>query len=307
MKLRIFLGCLIPAFLAFFSVHAAGATPNKGDALVDAGSVSRTSGTRQGLTIHVVSGDWGDASTEDIEKLLYETAGELWRYFPERSLKPIIVAPSPYGPLVKNARGPRGEYVVYLSSKDRRWSQFAYQFAHEFAHILTNYDRLGAASVRHNQWFDESLCEAAALFTLRRLSMSWQQDGRVPYPNWKSYAVAFDSYAQHLLKQPHRQLPPEISFAQWYEDHREALRNNPYIRAKDGLVANMLLPLFENDPETWAAIGYLNLDESDATNTLKDFLENWSRNAPERHKPVVESIMTLFGLGERATVTAARN
>ena len=247
------------------------------------------------VTIRVLPGDWGDADREDVERLLRSVARELWMYFPGRSLNTILVAPTERHPVAGYAKGPEGEYFVYLSAKGRHWSQYAYQFAHEFAHILSNYERNGRVSLRRNQWFDESLCETASLFTLRRLGASWLKGDRAPYPHWQAYGTAFQTYVQDLLAQPHRALPPRKAFAEWYQGNAAALDRNPYGRERDELVAGMLLPLFEEHPEGWAALSYLNLEESDATGSFQTYLRNWHRNTPERHRPFVARIIELFG------------
>ena len=247
------------------------------------------------VSIRVLPGDWGGAEREDVENLLKSVARELWVYFPGRTLKPILVAPTERHPVAGYAKGPDGEYFVYLSAKGRHWSQYAYQFAHEFAHILSNYERNGRVLVRRNQWFDESLCETASLFTLRRLGASWLKGDTVPYPHWRTYGTAFQTYVQDLLSQPHRTLPPKRVLADWYQGNAAALDRNPYGRERDELVAGMLLPLFEEHPEAWVAIGYLNLEESDATGSFQTYLANWHRNTPERQKPLVAKIIEMFG------------
>ena len=82
-----------------------------------------------------------------------------------RTLEPILVEPKG-GPITLFRRGPKGEYLVRLNTGDRHWAQHAYQFAHEFTHILANYDE----HERRNKWFEESICEMASLFVLRRMS-----------------------------------------------------------------------------------------------------------------------------------------
>lgn len=251
----------------------------------------------QSLAIRVLPGEWGDATREDIETLLAAAARELWVYFPERRLKPILVAPSEEHPRVRFASDLDGEYLVHLSARDRHWSQYAYQFAHEFAHILSNYERNPHVAVRRNQWFDESLCETASLFTLRRLGAAWlTKEGAVPFAHWKSYGHALQSYALELLMQPHRALPARLGFADWYRENAVDLGKSPYLRERDELVAGMLLPLFEKSPGAWGAIGYLNLEESDASGSFAQYLSNWHRNSPSAQRPVVEEIIALFGL-----------
>ena len=256
------------------------------------------------VSIRVMPGDWGGADREDVENLLISVARELWVYFPDRSLKPIIVTPTERHPVAGYAKGPDGEYLVYLSAKGRHWSQYAYQFAHEFAHILSNYERHGRSQVRRNQWFDESLCETASLFTLRRLGASWLKGDSVPYPHWRPYGAALQTYVQGLLAQPHRVPPAKSAFADWFRANAASLDQNPYLRDRDELVAGMLLPLFEEHPEAWSAIGYLNLQESDATGSFQQYLANWHRNTPERLRPFVVRIIELFGFAVAGQMTS---
>ena len=63
-----------------------------------------------------------------------------------------------------------GPFVVQLTARDRKWSKFAYQFSHEFCHLLSGHDRLRD---NPNQWFHESLCELASVFTLRQMAKQW--------------------------------------------------------------------------------------------------------------------------------------
>ena len=253
------------------------------------------------LSIRVSPGDWGSADRDDIERLLQAVARELWVYFPKRSLNSILVVPTGRHPLTGYAKGPEGEYVVYLSAKGRQWSQYAYQFAHEFTHILSNYERNGQRSIQRNQWFDESLCEAASLFTLRRLGATWLKGENIPYPHWQPYGAALQIYARDLLAQSHRAPPARSHFADWYRVNAEALGKDPYQRERDELVAGMLLPVFEEYPETWVTISYLNLEDSDATGSFEQYLANWRRNTPEQHRPLVERIIDLLGFLPRGS------
>jgi hypothetical protein len=247
------------------------------------------------VSIRVLPGDWGGADREDVENLLKSVARELWLYFPGRTLNSILVAPTERHPIAGYSKGPEGEYFVYLSAKGRHWSQYAYQFAHEFAHILSNYEHHSRSEVRRNQWFDESLCETASLFTLRRLGASWLKGDMVPYPHWKTYGAAMQTYVRDLLAQPHRALPSKSAFADWYQGNADQLDRNPYMRERDELVAGMLLPLFEEHPEAWSTLAYLNLGETDAAGPFQSYLANWHRNTPEAQRPLVAKIIELFG------------
>jgi hypothetical protein len=114
-------------------------------------------------------GDWDGASLADVTKVLTSAAETLWEQVPERRLAPIHVEPKG-GPIVLYQRGPGGAYRVRLDTGSTYWCQYAFQFAHEFCHILCRYEETEKA----NKWFEESVCEAASLFALRRMAEVWK-------------------------------------------------------------------------------------------------------------------------------------
>ncbi len=243
------------------------------------------------LVIRVQPGRWGDAGVGDIQKLLLSAGNELWKHFPGRRLRPIIVRHSDSGPIVLFQRGPAGQYILKLDAEGRHWAQFTYQFSHELCHILANYEK--KASPR-NKWFEESLCEMASMFVLRRMAVTWQTSP--PYPNWKSFAPALRKYADDLQANKDHRLPAGTTLAKWYRDNEQSMRKEPCLRAKNKIVANELLGLFEKSPESWAAVSYLNMDELDDADSFKDYLESWHRHCPAKHKKFVRRIGDLFGI-----------
>jgi hypothetical protein len=66
----------------------------------------------------------------------------------------------------------------------------------------------------------------------------------------------------------------------------------------------MLLPLFEEHPEAWSTLAYLNLGETDAAGPFQSYLANWHRNTPEPQRPVVARIIELFGLAVPRVMTS---
>jgi len=232
-------------------------------------------------------GEW-KAPIENVQHVLYSAARELWRYFPpEKTLEPIIVAPKG-GPIVWYRRGLNGEYYVQLATGSTYWAQYAFQFAHEFCHILCGYTRKEKA----NKWFEESLCELASLFALRRMAITWAKNP--PYPNWRSFAPHLASYAENRMK-GHR-LPPGKSLAQWYKENEAALRKNPTDRERNLVVATALLPLFEAQPQHWPAIESLNAAATDRQRTFAEYLADWHRSAPREHRPFIAAIASRFGI-----------
>jgi len=239
------------------------------------------------LDIHPIAGaSWG-GQIRDVEKVLHSAAETLWPYFPERTLKPILVEPKG-GPITLFRRGSKGEYLVRLNTGDRLWAQHAYQFAHEFGHILANYDEYE----RPNKWFEESICEMASLFALRRMSETWKV--RPPYPNWKDYGPALAKYADERIQTA--QLPASKTLAQWYRENEPLLRQEPCLRDKNTIVAVALLPLFEKQPESWQAITWLNDGTAHGARTFAGYLGDWHARVPEKLRPLVRQIARKFAI-----------
>ena len=155
----------------------------------------------------------------------------------------------------------------------RHWAQHAYQFAHEFGHILANYDE----HERHNKWFEESICETASLFVLRRMSETWKV--RPPYPNWKDYIPALAKYADERIG-PRSCRPARRSRSGTARTNR-CSGKEPCLRDKNTVVAVALLPLFEKRPENWEAITWLNDGKPHGERTFARYLGDWHARVPE--------------------------
>ncbi len=229
---------------------------------------------------------WG-GDPDDVRPVLAAAAGELWRYFPERALKPILVEPVG-GPITLFDRGPGGEYRMKLDTGDNLWAQWAYQFAHEFTHILSNYDEVA----HQNHWFEETVCEVGSLFALRRLAETWSKD---PSPgHWKRFAPALRRYAdQRIASAP---LPDDVTLARWYEANARRLSKTGYDREKNCIAAVQLLPLFEKTPEHWEAVTWLAKAKKGHSESLADYLQAWQKHCPEKHCEFVAAIAGRFGI-----------
>lgn len=254
---------------------------------------------QSGLAITVAPGNWGNADAADIQLVLQRTAAEFQAYVAKRGDQPIKIRVIPRfnSPRVLYERGPEGEYVVHLTARDERWFQYAYQFSHELCHIFSNFDHkavIGDEVANHNQWFEETLCETASLFTLKRLATTWE--GNPPARQWIGYGSTFAAYASYLLGENHRRLPAAQQLDQWYQDNRTALQETPYLREKNELAATALLPLFEKTPDLWRAIGYLNADQASAAKTFPEYLADWQAACPPREQELVRQTMALFGI-----------
>ncbi|NML14985.1 tripartite tricarboxylate transporter substrate-binding protein [Azohydromonas caseinilytica] len=243
------------------------------------------------VAITVREGGWGEANTRDIRDVLVAVARELQERIPGRPLAPIVVSHSTRAPLSLYERGPRGEYQVQLTVSGDRWAGYVYEFAHEFCHVLANYDRhphFQAADA--HQWFEEALCEVSSLYTLQRFAAEWEI--APPSPRLQAYAQELQASADRFLAEKHRQLPPGQTLAAWYAENARRLRGSAYDRNRNEVVATQLLPLFEENPELWEALGYLNLDAPGGS--FEDYLRTWRDNAPPALRDSISYVMALF-------------
>lgn len=300
-------GCKLVLLMlsASVSMHAGAAA--KFDAMDPLGTARKgQAAKKRTIAIDVAPGEWGGADVRDIKRVLDSVAGELLSYVGASSddLR-IRVIPRGGSPKVLYERGGEGQYVIQLTARGELWFQYVFQFAHELCHVLSNFDHkevIGGEKVEgSNQWFEESLCETASLFTLRRLAVVWATNP--PTRNWSGYGSTFSAYAIRLMSESHRHLPAGQSFRDWYAENKAALSSNPYLREKNELVATNLLPLFEAHPELWQSIPYLNPKKTSASKPFAQYVADWQAASPDKALP--DQVLDLFGLpyGEQAALT----
>lgn len=246
-----------------------------------------TSATPKEVAIKVLPGNWGDADVNDIRAVCRSAASEMARYFPRHEQDPITVRHDARpDPLVIYGKGSDGERRILVNVKGKYWAQLAFQFSHEFCHIQCNY-RDGD---RANLWFEESLCETASLFVLRRMAQTWKT--RPPYSNWKSFAGSLHDYAAQRLKETEKL--DGLTLAQWYQRNEPELTKTGVNRAKNQVVAAALLPLFEMNPEHWEAVRSLNQGDAKKRLSFPDYLRDWHARVTPEHRPFVAEIAKLF-------------
>jgi hypothetical protein len=244
-------------------------------------------------TVEVEGQEWGDASTKDVQTVLQSVIDVISPYMAGRSFGKIIVRNDPTGPVSLYEKGADDEYIILLNVKGRYWAQMAYQFSHEMCHLMSNYD-LAPRNVSGQQWFEESLCEAFSLFALQEMAKHWETDA--PYPQWQEYAPEFTAYEQDVFKQTHRRLPKSMKLPKWYQAYAKTLSADPYAQGRDlnELVANQLLPIFAENPQTWVTINYLNLGEDGKDKSLDKHLSDWQENVPPNWADTIKDIKQIL-------------
>jgi hypothetical protein len=228
--------------------------------------------------------DWG-ASAADVRKVLEAAGRELRGHFPDRAFPPIEIAPQG-GPITLFKRGPRGEIRVRLDVKGPFWAQYTFQFAHELGHIACGYDD----DPHKQKWFEESVCETASLFVLRRSAATWAT--RPPYPNWADYAPKLAAYAEDRIKTA--RIPDGRTLADWYAAQKAQFEANAEDRPRNLIIATQLLPLLEKDPRRWEAFTWLNTEPLGASTSFADYMSAWEKHCPERHKAFARDVRRLF-------------
>ena len=108
-----------------------------------------------------------------------------------------------------------------------------------------------------------------------------------PYPNWVAYASALGDYAGDLLNSANRRLPDGMTLATWLLAHEKALRQDPYLRDHNAIVAYNLLPLFEAEPAAWNTVRDLPVSKG----MLAEYLADWQRLVKPGDKPFVYRVM----------------
>ena len=178
-----------------------------------------------------------------------------------------------------------------LDTEKTYWSQYAYQFSHEFLHLLCGSSKRDPG----NLWFEETLGETASLFVMRAMARSWKT--KPPYPHWADYRDALRQYADDvMLKRAQVSEIHHKGLASFYRKHRKELEKNCCDRDLNGAMALILLRLFEEKPERWDAVRWLNHSPPSKGETFQQYLRKWRDAVPMHHKAFVEKLAGLYGV-----------
>ena len=235
--------------------------------------------------IVVAAGDW-DADVNTV-RLVLSAAGEaLWRYFSPAETDPVLVYPGG-GPLTLYRRGPANEYIVKLDTGGAYWAQYVFQFAHELCHVLIGIDRTND----DHRWFEESICELASLFVLRRLSEEWSS--QPPYAHWQPYARHLSDYASARMES--HLTGSEVSLADWYAAKADPQGRLIFRREWCTFVATSLLKDFEQTPDNWDTVRYLYAGSREVL-TFEAFLNCWHARVTKDQQEFIHTIGKRFAI-----------
>ena len=235
------------------------------------------------MQITITECDWGEAKRCDIRKLLNDVASHINRELrrPFDGQINVLNLPGLTAPRTFWRRSSREPYEINLTVKGRDWCKFSYQFAHEFCHIISGHDNLRD---NPNNWFHETVCELASIFTIRRMAKRWPS--HPPYHNWTDYARPLAQYGDDLAAQVAKDMPSEGLFEQWLSSRVDDLSDDPYRRRDNAVVACRLLPVFENDPRGWNAVTQFPTSDLEFPN----YLAAWQVGAEPIDRTFVERV-----------------
>jgi len=244
----------------------------------------------EGVSIRIENQGF-QASAADIGAVCQSAAESLTDGWKQPIDVKVLVVKGKHGPFTAFRKNTRGESVVQLDTGGTLWSQYAYQFSHELCHVFCH----GSDDYSGNLWFEETLCETASLYCLRRMSETWRT--KAPYPNWKGYAPSLAGYARNVVAKRTRY--PELiklGMPAFYQKHRARIEAEPCDRALNGAMSIVLLSLFERDPQQWEAIRWLNPSPSPKGETFQTYLKKWHAAAPEKHRAFIAEIADMYGV-----------
>ena len=233
------------------------------------------------ITVTVTGNNWGTGRHSDIKAVLTSAAAQMRRHLREDVEATIDVGHWEKNPETRRGVGGPTSYTIWLNAKDMYWAQYSYQFAHELCHVVANYEQ---RFEKPNQWFEESICETASLFTLRGMGVTWEKNP--PYPTWATYAKHLSEYADNEAGNVAGQAPDDVSWEEWLRRHEEKSRADPYERVGNRIIALRMLPLFENDPEGWNAVRRLPASEV----RIREFLAQWKEAADPQDREFIQRI-----------------
>ncbi|MDB4713228.1 hypothetical protein OAF41_00560 [bacterium] len=196
---------------------------------------------------------------------------------------PFFVSRHRRGPITLFQRTPRGEVAIQLNTGDYYYAQIIYQFAHEVAHVRANFQPID----HENKWLEETLCETASLFVLRKLNKDWEKNA--PNNALKNFRKHLASYASTVMKS--REPLTEETAPAFYQRHKDTLRKSATEREINGAFANLILPLLEKEPEHWEILA--KFPRIKGASLARHFAA-WRKVTPKKHHGFLTQFETLL-------------
>lgn len=170
---------------------------------------------------------------------------------------------------------------IYLNTQHLNWCQAAYQFAHELCHYMIPYD-----VCKNLRWLEESICELASYFFLRELTDYWLLLD-IKYSTADNLLYA-EQFARYALEDSQTSTVFDVTL----QSEITLLEKDCYLRKKNKHIANLLLPIFQEHPDTWNSVPIL--CQILPGLSLYDSLKNWLLLSPDESLIGLRKIAYIF-------------
>ena len=235
--------------------------------------------------------DWGNAPTSNIKKLCENVALHFQENLRDEhkidgGLTIVYWADGPVTFYRTFFGGDPDEYKIGLTVNGTFWDQMSYQFGHEFCHLMHNHD---AMKNSRNYWFNEAICELAAVWVLFEMGETWED--RAPYPNWTGYRQNLTNYAQNLIDITQY----TGTGAQWLETWEDAMRSkepDAFNYPRVSQLSYKFLDIFQDNPEAWNAVRQMPASSSE----MDTYMKEWYQDVDTQDKEFVESMAEIMGI-----------
>ena len=236
---------------------------------------------------------WGDASAQEVNLLLTYVSNVFLR-LTKRQKFDAVVDHSTY-PFPFTSWPPSSDHVskIHLQVNGRFWCQFTYQYSHEMCHALAMTTN-GDPSKSANEWFEESLADAASILVMKATAKRWAVTP--PFYGQESYATSVAEYAQAEEDQLTVDTTTRSKFQSWFAKNRAQMISHPTDRERDHVVASVLWRILKAKPSYWPAISYLNSAKVGNDATFSAYLSGWRDSCPQAYKGFVDEIASWWGL-----------
>lgn len=186
-------------------------------------------------------------------------------------------------------------YRVCLDIKDpTNWGMIIYQVTHMFCHAYCRCDR---ANVHKHHWFEEAICEAAAMSHLHHLQQHWDASPLAKYPKINARKERVFAYLEEVLKDVPRNIPTS-AILQFINDNITVLEVKSITRIWDqatlrnihGVSRYLCEQVFYQDVRRWKAVGYLNLWDASEDKNFINFIKNWIHHGDSNVRAVASAL-----------------
>jgi hypothetical protein len=242
------------------------------------------------ISLIIKTPSWGKAKANEVLKILNSALKTMNTAF-DRSFPGNIFIYQDFSddsPITLYERSPCGAYKINLNATDHYWCKYIYQFSHEYCHVRTNYSKVN----QRTKWFEETICELASIYVLKKMSVSWKTNP--PQPHLKDFSESLAEYVTLIILDPDHKLSAGLNFGDWFKANLPVLERDQYIRDSNSLMALKLLPLFEEHPSLWNSMTYWNSWSNNQGNDIYNYFQSWLEILPEKNRKGAIALADIF-------------